>query len=208
MKDIEAAATILRNEEAGWVNRRDAADRLGEVAARALAVLHDAQAGNDPDVQRAVARALAHARAALEGVAPQARTFTLEELAQSCAKRGSREVSAHGKGYQVVVHLTDGRRQIVYIDPYRRSDGTELVRVQTFCGRDPQGDTLRWALRSNGKLAQCALAVSYAEDEERLVLLNNFLLSETTPIEIRDAVKEIAFYGDWLEQKLSGLDDF
>ena len=41
-----------------------------------------------------------------------------------------------------------------------------------------------------------------------MVLARTFLASEATPAQVKAAVKEIAYYGDWLELKLTGLDDF
>jgi hypothetical protein len=205
---LETAIADLKNGSAGWVTRRDGAEVLGEFAARSIAALHQHRQESDVDVQAAVARQLSRASATLEGVSPEPRQYTLAELVQSCAKGEIRLVSEHGDGYQVEVKFQDDRHQVVYITPYKRRDGVELIRVFTYCAKDPDQDVLTWAMRSNAKLVQCALGVFFEDGVEKLVLLNNFILSETTPTEIKAAVKEIAFYGDWLEEKVTGMDDF
>jgi len=40
------------------------------------------------------------------------------------------------------------------------------------------------------------------------VLTNCFLARTATPSLIKASVKELAHYGDWIESKLGGLDDF
>ncbi|MCL4215937.1 MAG: hypothetical protein KJ052_02880 [Candidatus Hydrogenedentes bacterium] len=57
------------------------------------------------------------------------------------------------------------------------------------------------------KLIQCALALHEIEGEEQIVLTNCFLREYVTPEAIRAAVKEIAFYGDWVEKQLSDVDE-
>ena len=42
--------------------------------------------------------------------------------------------------------------------------------------------------------------------EDRFVLINNLLANEASPAEIKASVKELALYGDWIEQKLSEED--
>ena len=45
-------------------------------------------------------------------------------------------------------------------------------------------------------------------DEEFFDLVSSTIASETSPEEIKAAVKEVAFYGDWIENKLTGSDEF
>lgn len=205
-EEIDKAAVDLANREAGWVTRRDGAEVLGQAAVRALAALKAHEEEPDVDVQRSVESALGQASGALAGVAPKPGGHSLEELARFCEKPGSREVTASGDGYAVKVQLKAGRHQMVYITPFKRKDGIELVRVYTRCG-PPQEKTLSWALAANMKLAQCAFALIEEEGEEQLVLTNCYLAGQATPTEIKVAVKEVAHYGDWMETKLTGLDD-
>ncbi len=206
---LEKHAETLRNTNAGWVSRRDAADDLGRIAAYALVALREHQDEMDTDVRRSIDKALAQASAALAGIKPEIskspRLYTLEELVRACQKEGSREISPYGDGYVVEVTLHSGRKQRVYVEPFTRKDGLKLVRVYTYCGAYTP-ETAGWALRANMKMAQGALAVTTHEEQECFVLTNCYLSGEVTPAELKTSVKEIAFYGDWMEEKLEGGD--
>ena len=208
-EEIVRATEDLRNTKAGWVTRRDAAEHLGRAAAMALVVLHEHREEMDTDVHRSIEKALGQASAALRGIAPEVpeKSYSLEDLAKGCEKGEQRLVTPHGKGYMVKVQLHQGRHQDVSIDAFRRKDGIELIRVHTYCGACTE-DRLAWALRANAKLIQGALALEGKEREEQFVLMNCFLAGEVSPREIKASVKEIAFYGDWIEQRLTGKDDF
>ena len=93
---IKKAIEQLRNREAGWVDRRDAALHLGKIAAEALEVLREHAAESDVDVSAAAKEALGHASAGLRGVAPvaQSREYSLEEIAKGCESEGRRRVSS------------------------------------------------------------------------------------------------------------------
>ena len=112
-----------------------------------------------------------------------------------------------GDGYTIKVMLKEGRHQTVYIAPLEQKGGQELIRVFTYCGKPKKG-SFEWALRTNTKIVQGALALWDEEGAERLVLLNCFFASEVTVPEMKAAVKELSHYGDWIEKKMTGLDDF
>lgn len=223
-------AAALADTRAGWVTRRDAAEWLGEAAVQAIAALREHTAEEDKDVRAAVERAIERVNQAMAGApveplgyrtwkpqggedragtdrdgAPRTR-YTLEELAQACVKPKVREVTEDKSGYRVHVRLKSGRSQTVYISPFTRRDGVELVRVYTRCGK-PMQNAFGWALRANMKIAQGALAIAKEQGEEELVLTNTYILDEVSPREIKASVKEVAFYGDWVESKLSALDE-
>lgn len=207
---IREAAETLRDTTNGWVTRRDAAEFLGRAAALSLVTLHERADEMDVDVKRAIDKALAQASAALQGVSPEAerhKSYAIGDLVRSCEKKGAREINKQDGGFQVTVHLGEGRKQLVYVEPYKRKDGTDLYRVYTYCGVFSESVT-GWALRANMKLAQGALAVTRHEGEERFVLMNCLIANETTPVEMKVAVKATAYYGDWIEKKMTGLDDF
>jgi len=82
----------------------------------------------------------------------------------------------------------------------------ELIRVFTYCGAESE-EALEWALEANMKLSHCALALTHDEDNRRFVLTRCFLAEAARPEQVKAAVKEIAFYGDWIEKKLTGLDE-
>ena len=208
-EEIAQTAKILANTDAGWVDRRDSARTLGEIAAKALDALRAFDDELDVDVRRSIDEALENASGALAGISPvrQSKHYTLEELARSCERDDNRVVAPHEDGFVVQVELKSGRGQAVFIMPHTLRDGAQLIRVFTKCGA-PTDASLEWALRANMKLSQGALAIDKVEGEKEFVLINCFLASETTPLEIKDAVKRIAFYGDWVETKLSDLDEF
>lgn len=206
--ELEKAIATLGNRDAGWVTRRDAAEFLGRSGAKAVEALHAHSKDADVDVQRTVKEALGWASAGLEGIEPAAAAheYGLEELVRGLEKKGKRSVAPHGDGFEVRVELPKGRSQKVYIGPTKRRDGADLIRVFTRCGK-PAEDTLHWALRTNMSMAQCALALIDEDGEEEFVLVNCFLTGEVTPRELKSAVNEIAFYGDWVEQRLTGVDE-
>lgn len=206
---LEKLAQKLHDPDTGWVIRRDAAETLGKIAYFALDALREHADEMDVDVRRAIDQALGEASAALAGVAPlpKLKQYTLEELAKGCAKDGERVVAPHGKGFVVQVTLKSGRHQAVYLNHHKRKDGMELIRIFTECGK-PREDALEWALRANMKIAHGALALTKDDGEERLVLTDCYLTHAANPAEIKASVKELAIYGDWIESKLSGLDDF
>ncbi len=212
-EDIDKAIATLAKQDAGWVFRRDSVEALSEAASRALRALKAYADESDVDVQRAVAAALAKASTALAGIVPDAQSAvkeaapSLEALAYACEKAGKRSVESSGDGYAITVQLKNDRTQTVYLKPFVRKDGLQLIRVYTFCGTVDE-ETLMWALRTNLKLAQCACAMMKKEDEEQLVLINSYLASEVTVTEIRVAVKEIGHYGDWIEKRHSEEDVF
>lgn len=207
-KKLDAVARVLGDVGAGWVNRRDAAETLGKLSGRAIEALKANAGDGDRDVNDEVKRALGGVTAALQGIepVPRSRAYTLEELVNGLEKRGSRAVSTHGDGYQIRVELREDRSQVLYIEPYDRADGVKCVRVFTHCGPASDG-SIRWALRNNMSMVQCAVATIEKEDELHLIIVNSFLDGHITPGEMKACVKEIAYYGDWMEQKLTGLDE-
>lgn len=207
---IDSAAENLRNRNAGWVTRRDGADLLGKVAIRALSVLHDASDEQDVDVRRAVDQALGQAASALAGVNPRPveRAFTLDELVRASEKAGERVLSKINEDtYQMDVTQKNGRKQTIHIRKFQRKDGVDLIQVFTICGKaDP--NTYAWALRANMKLVQGAVALTQNGGEEQFVLTTCFIAEHVTRWEMKAAIKETAYYGDWMESRLSEQDEF
>jgi len=209
LNDLKNIIEALDDDDAGWVGRRDAADALGEIAANALAALHAHADEKDVDVRTAVQKSLARAGVGSGGAAPTPTAVrpTLKELAQACEKKMKRAVKPQGAGFVVRVQTKAGRTQDVFIAPKKREDGRELLRVSTQCGV-ADDETLAWAIRRNSQLMYCAFSVEPHGDAEHLVIVKNFNPDYVTPAMVKDAVKEIAFYGDWLEKKLSGEDKY
>ncbi|MBM3289292.1 MAG: hypothetical protein FJY92_04000 [Candidatus Hydrogenedentes bacterium] len=208
-EQIDAAIEKVKDTKAGWVTRRDAVELLGKVAIRALDALQDASDELDVDVRRSVDDMLGKSAAALKGVKPKFDTgpLSLEDLAKSVAKEGARTVEPDSEGFLVRVTLKDGRRQDVHLREFMRADGVKLVQVYTVCGKADE-KSYAWALRANMKLIQGAVALARQGDDERFVLTTTFVASEVTRPEMKAAVKEAAYYGDWIEQKVTGQDEF
>lgn len=208
-EEIDSAIEKVRDTKAGWVTRRDAVELLGKVAVKAIDALQEASEEMDVDVRRSVDDMLGKAAAALKGAKPKfdGGPLTLETLAKACAKEGARTVEADNEGFVVRVALKDGRHQTVHMRQFKREDGVTLVQVYTVCGKADE-KSYAWALRANMKLIQGAVAIAKQGDDERFVLTMCFLAGEVTKPEIKAAVKEAAYYGDWIEQKVSGQDEF
>ena len=210
--DLEQAINQLSDDSKSWVDRRDAADALRDIATGAIAALQGQSEAKDVDVRMAVQGALdalnAPAPVVVDGGAGSAiEKKSLATVVRECEKPGRRDVSEDGDGFKVAVTLKNGRNQTVFITPYQRKDGIKLVRVFSYCGVPDEASYL-WSLRANGKLVQSAVAILDHEGEDHLVLTRTFLEGEISKPEMHTAIKEIAHYADWLENKLSGKDDF
>jgi hypothetical protein len=205
-KELDRQIAHLRDSDKGWVYRRDAADYLGKTVQKAVAALRETTGDKDVDVRTAAEDALGRASAVLAGIAPVAgRTYALRELAEACAKPGRREVSQEDDRYAVVVQLREGRSQKVVIQEFSRSEGRQLVQILTYCGGF-DASTMPWALKTNTQLGRCAIAVAALDGQEQFVVVNCLPREEATPDQVVETVKEIAFYGDWIEKRLTGQD--
>ena len=208
LKQLDKIIEALKDRDGGWVTRRDAAEALGQIAGKSLATLKTHVNEEDVDVRSAVHRALADIGAVDAGKSDGSpKVYSLKELAQACEKKLQRAVKAQGEGYVVRAQTTEGRTQDVFVAPHKRDDGRTLIRVATRCGV-ADDETIAWAIRSNSQLMYCAFCVEKRGDDEELVIVKNFNPKYVTPFMVKDAVKEIAYYGDWLEKKLSGEDKF
>ena len=208
-KEIARAIKQLGDSERPWIHRRDAADFLGEVSRRALSALNAHKTDSDTDVRSAVETALGRSAGGLAGVEPVAetRTYSAEELARACEKPGERAVRQEGEGYVVEVQLASGRHQEVHVVPFDSRDRKKLIRVSTYCG-EMRSDALAWALRANVKIPRGAISLMMRQEKDTFILAHCLLPDEVTPRRAKAVVKEIAFYGDWIEKKLTGLDEF
>jgi len=204
MKELEEAQAKLADSSAGWVTRRDAADLLGRIAQDAIRRLQQFAEDEDTDVRTAVQSALD----ALDQPPPMAasKPYSLRTLAESCHKPPARTVHPDGPGYVVEVQLKERRNQWVYIMPCERKDKTPLIQIYTYCG-EPTSQVGTWALRNNRKLIHCAFAVHRSDNGKHLILIENMDQRLATPQRVKASVKEMALYGDWLEKKVTGLDD-
>lgn len=200
---LEEAIAELHNDKSGWVTRRDAADALGNFARRSIRALEDHREDADVDVKDAVEKAIR--QIALPDTTPK-KDYSFADLVESCHRPPRREVKVEGECARIRLQIDKERWQSVYVETYTRKDKEQLVRVYTVVG-EPSEEVIRWGLKNNGKLVHCALAQEKHEGEARLILINNFERATATPEAIKAAVKEMALYGDWIEKKISGLDE-
>lgn len=215
-EELEATIKTLNDTSAGWVNRRDAAVTLGEYAKRAAAALHARAQEPDVDVRRGVDEALkllgsplppAPSGKAAAPASARPSPPTMKELAQACARKSRREVRPDGDGFVVRVRLKDDRSQEVRIERHKRADGHEMIRVSTECGAADE-KSIAWAIRSNDQFLYCAFCLEPRETGDHLTIVSNFDPELVQPEMVKNAVKEIAYYGDWLEKKLTGEDNY
>lgn len=216
LKALDKIIQALADTNSGWVGRRDAAEALGEIAKKSLAALNAHANEKDTDVRSAVERALAQAGAPAaatpptasgpETDAPAAATPpTMKALALACVKKPKRAVRREGSGFVVRSAMKDGRTQDVTIARHTRDDGREMIRVSTLCG-PADSESIAWALRTNSQFMFCAFHVDTRDGVDYLSLVSHFDPKHVTPAMVKDSVKEMAYYGDWVDQKLTGGD--
>lgn len=204
-KSIQELIQELNDKTAGWATRRDAVESLGKYAHRLVTELLNHQQEEDMDVQMEVERSLQPLHVLLETPGKTQKQYTLRELALACERHGHRTVDTYKTGFVVTVKLEEGRSHRVYIMPNKSTESKKTIRLFTLCG-ETFPEMISWALKANAKLTHGAFAVLKFNDEEQLVIINNILKEDATPALIKRGVKEMAFYGDWLEEKLSDRD--
>lgn len=201
---IDDLVQVLKDRDSGWVARRDAAEKLGKVAHRAIGILLEHKQDADMDVQMEIERCLEPLQILLTTRGKKHKPYTLRDLALACEKHGVRTVEAYKTGFVVTVKLDGSRIHRVYLMPAKFREKS-VIRLFTLCG-EATDEKLSWALRANTKLFHGAFATLKFNGENHLAIVNNILKDEATPNVIKRGVKEMAFYGDWLEKKLSDLD--
>ncbi len=205
--DLDRAITQLSNRDGTWVARRDAADFLGKVAARARTALSQFAQDADTDVRGAVAKALGDAAWRDAGRDSPAAQLTLEELVRAVERTGKRAARPVDGGFEVAVTLKNGRTQKVLVTRGTSEAGAETIRVRSRCGlADPK--STGWALRSNDRLPHCSIAIVEDGGQEWFEIGHSLRAQKATPDELRACIKEVAFYADWAEARLSKQDSF
>lgn len=204
---IHELVKTLQNRDSGWVARRDAVEKIGKGAHSLLSVLLDFQRDGDMDVQMEVERRLEPLHILLSTSGKNRKQYTLKDLALACEKHGQRIVETYKTGFVVTVKLDAGRSHRVYIMPHKLRAGRNIIRLFSLCG-EATPEKFAWALRANTKLSHGAFSLLTFNDEEYLAIMNNILKEEATPAMVKRGVKEMAFYGDWLEEKIHNMDSF
>lgn len=196
----------MKDKGAGWVTRRDAIENLGKQAHRLVAALLDCQKDDDIDIKIAAAHSLEPLHVLLSTRGSQRKQFTLRDLAFACEKHGQRIVETYKSGFVVTVKLDSSRSHRVYLMPHKLAGERSIIRIFTLCG-EATPDRYEWALHENSKLTHGAFSLISFNGEKYLAIMNNVIKEEATPEMIKRAVKEMAYYGDWLEAKLKGKDE-
>jgi hypothetical protein len=204
---IERAAQMLADSKAGWVNRRDAALFLGETANRSLSALVRYRNDMDQDVKNAVEKCVTAVCSCVQDLKRGGATVehTLEEIAQACSEIPEATVTMHVQGFVADVKLANGNEHRVFVSRYAAENGPPTIRVFSICGRS-QPKAIPWALRMNMQLSHGALALNGEGDEERFVLVDYYLASQVSPLQVAASVREFGFYGDWIQTRLQELD--
>jgi hypothetical protein len=204
---IQELLQVLNNRESGWVARRDAAENIGKIAHRLVGALVEHQQDTDMDVQMEIERQVAPLHVVLNTRGKSRKNFTLRDLAFACEKHGQRTVETYKTGFVITVKLNEGRSHRVYVMPHKLSEGNDIIRLFTLCG-ETSPEKFAWALRANTKLSHGAFSLLTFNKQEYLVIMKNLLKEEATPEIVKRGVKEMAYYGDWLEDKISAMDSF
>jgi len=206
--ELDRAVAALADRNATWVTRRDAADWLGKIACRALAGLSAVrQEEEDPDVRSAVERALSESKRGLSGASGTRSRATIEGLVKAIEKPGVRDAGAIDGGFEIRVALRGDRHQTIRVAEGTSQAGEDTVQISTRCG--PAADkALKWALKTNAGFTHCGMALVESEGTEYFDLVHAIALETATVDEFKACVKEMAFYGDWAEQKLTKGDEY
>jgi hypothetical protein len=206
--ELDRAIATLGDASKTWIARRDAADWLGKVAGRALdGLTTNRTKDGDRDVLDAVNRALAEARENLGGVPGKSGALTVESLVKSVERPGSRDVKQTDDGFEITMALPEGRSQKLNVTKGKSQADEESVHVSTRCGPAAE-KAFRWALRTNAGFTRCGIALVEENGKEWFDLVNVIPLESVTIDEFKACIKEMAFYGDWAETKLSQVDIF
>jgi hypothetical protein len=205
--ELERAIAAVSNRGATWVSRRDAADFLGQVAAKARDALKQNAEDPDTDVRAAVAKALGDLDWRDAGRAGKESRLTLDELVRAIERPGKREAHVIDGGFEITVALKDGRSQKVRATHGTSEAGADTIRVRSRCG-PAAANALAWALRTNNRLPHCSFAIVEDGGQECFEIVHSLRAEKATADELRACVKEVAFYADWAESRLTKGDAF
>lgn len=205
--DLDRAVAQLANRSGTWVSRRDAADFLGKVAARARTALAEFAEDADTDVRAAVGKALGDTDWRDAGRTGKEAQYSLEELVRAVERPGKRSAVPAKGGYEITVTLKDGRTQKVFAGYSTSEAGAQTIRVRSRCGLAEAG-AFEWTLRTNDRLPHSSFAIVDEDGRAWFELVHSLRAQKATPAEFRACIKEVAFYADWAETRLAKGDTF
>lgn len=197
MEDIHILLDTLGDKDSAWVDRRDAAEKVGKEVQQVIARLSLHLQDEDMDVKMAVERSLEPVHLLLRTRDKERKDFSLRDLAFFCEKSGVRSVKPYKTGFIIKVRLPNGRKQRVYLMPHQLRDGRKILRVLSVCC-EANNTNVPKALRTNSRLAHSAFSLIKSKDVIYISILSNIFRQEATPDRIKRTVKEVAYYADWM----------
>ncbi|MFA7692387.1 MAG: hypothetical protein GX117_11065 [Candidatus Hydrogenedentes bacterium] len=204
-KSIEELIQELGDKSAGWATRRNAAELLGKHAHRIVSELLFYKNDSDMDVKMEVERSITPLSLLLSDQSISDKQYTLRELALACEKRQARHVETYQKGFVVTLRGQDGESQRVYINSVKSSDIPDSFRIFMLCGEITE-ENYPFIMTANSKLVHASFSIISFEGNKQLALVINIPVTDATPNLVKRSVKEIAYYGSWMEKKLSEIE--
>ncbi len=113
--------------------------------------------------------------------------------------------TAAGKMFQVIVKLSGGRTQTVYVENSDHRASERLLLIYSVCC-DAKPDFYEAALRLNSEVLHGALSVRDIDGRPSFVMVDTFPRATVTATEIRCSVIEVACRADSIERLLTGND--
>jgi len=173
------------------------------VASEALAAITGEEFGQNPQHWRAWRKG--------ETIEPAAapthkRLLTDAELVRQALEGLAREVQQAGEVFVARIPRGDQRYQTVNINPSDKDrDGNAVVTIDTICGPASKGHH-EWALRQNLELPFGAIALRNVADIPHFVIVHRLIRQTADPLAVREAVENIARWGDAIEKALCEQD--
>ena len=197
MEDMHNLLDTLGDKEVAWVDRRDAAEKIGKEVHQIIGRLSNHLQDEDMDVKMTVERSLEPVHLLLRTRDQERKQFSLRDLALFCEKTGVRTVKPHKTGFVIKVRLPNGRRQRVYLMPHQLRDGRKILRGLSVCC-EANIKNVQKGLRTYSRLAHSAVSLIKSKGIVYISILSNIYRQEATPYRIKRTVKEVAYYADWM----------
>jgi serine/threonine-protein kinase len=133
-------------------------------------------------------------------------TEDLDQLMQlAFAHQPGVKWSRRGDQYRVDLQFSDGRRQLVVVEPSDHAAADQTLRISSVCC-PALSVYFEAALRLNSEILHGALAIAEIDGEAKFLMVDNYPRVTVDPEEIRRSVLEVAHRADAIEKLLTGLD--
>ena len=133
-------------------------------------------------------------------------TEDLESLLRAAFERQANvEWTRHKEGFRAQIRFSNGRQQVVFIEPSQHAAADRLLTITSICAKaDPE--YYETALRLNSEILHGGLALREIDGELWFVMLDNYPRSTVDAEEIRRSTLEVAHRADSVERLLTGAD--